>query len=65
MNALKTINTREPSINDVSFEWEGGGVKNGILRQFLGLKLGRQGEGGGSRNTKLEETSFLFPMSNS
>ena len=24
-----------------------GGIKNEILRKFLGLKLGRQGEGGG------------------
>ena len=36
-----------------------GGVKNGILRRFLGLKLRRQGEGGGSRNPKIEETSFM------
>ena len=43
-----------------------GGVKNGILRRFLGLKLRRQGEGGGSRNPKIEETSFMdVPLSNS
>ena len=48
-----------PSINNVSFEGQGGGVKNGILRRFLGLKLRRQGEGGGSRNPKIEETSFM------
>ena len=36
-----------------------GGCKNGILRRFLGLKLGRQGERGGSRNPKLGETSFI------
>ena len=35
------------------------GVKNSILRQFLGLKLRRQGEGGGSRNPKKEETLFM------
>ena len=40
-------------------QWREEGVKNGILRQFLGLKLGRQGEGGGSRNPKIEETSFM------
>ena len=33
-------------------------VKNEVFRQFLGLKVGRQGEEGGSRNPKLEETSF-------
>ena len=36
-----------------------GGVKNGILRRFLGLKLRRQGEGGGSKNPEIEETSFM------
>ena len=35
------------------------GIKNEVLRQFLGLKLGRQGEGGGSRISKIEETSFM------
>ena len=35
------------------------GIKNEVLRQFLGLKLGQQGEGGGSRNPKLGETSFM------
>lgn len=35
------------------------GSKNEFLRQFLGLKLGRQEEGGGSRNLKLEETLFM------
>ena len=40
-----------------------GSVKNGVLRQFLGLKLRRQGEGGGSRNPKFEEMSFMdFPL---
>ena len=51
--------SKGPSINDVSFEIKGGGVKNGILRRFLGLKLRRQGEGGGFRNPKIEETSFM------
>ena len=36
-----------------------GGVKNGILRRFLRLKLRRQGDGGGSRNPKIEQTSFM------
>ena len=57
-NILK-IFTKEPSINDVSFEGEGRSSKNEICRQFLGLRLRRQGEGGGSRNPKLEETSFM------
>ena len=35
---------------------KGKGAKNLILRRFLGLKLRPQGEGGGSRNPKLEET---------
>ena len=50
-------------INDVSFEGEGGGVKNEILRKFLGLKLGRQGEEGGSRNPKIED-SLLWEFPN-
>ena len=28
------------------------GVKNGVLREFLGLKLRRQGEGGGLQSRK-------------
>ena len=35
------------------------GVNNDVLRQFLGLKRRRQGEEGGSRNPKIEETSFM------
>ena len=35
------------------------GVKTGVLRRFLGLKLRRRREGGGSRNPKIEETSFM------
>ena len=42
----------------------GEGSKNGILRHFLGLKLGRQGEEGGSRNPKIGETLFMdVPLS--
>ena len=55
--------SKGPSINNVSFKIEGRGSKNALLRRFLGLKLRRQGEGGGSRNPKLEETSFMnVPM---
>ena len=44
----KLIYSWGPSIKDVFFEGEGGGgVKSEILRRYLGLKLGRQGEGGG------------------
>ena len=32
------------------------GIENEVLRQFLGLNFGRQGEGGGSKNSKIEET---------
>ena len=41
------------------FKGREGGIKNGFLVQFLGLKLRRQGEGRGSRNPKLEETLFM------
>ena len=46
------VSTKGPSINNVSFDREGGGIKNEVLRQFLGLKLGRQGEGGRCKNSK-------------
>jgi len=45
--------------NDVPLRGRQGGVKIGILRRFLELKLGRQGEEGGSRNPKIEEKSFM------
>ena len=53
------LNTKGPSINDVSPKGEGGGYKKCPKRRRLLVDLRRQGEGGYPKNLKFGETSFM------
>ena len=48
-----------PSINDVSFEGEGGGCQKWHFEAIFRAKTEATGGGRGSRNPKIEESSFM------
>ena len=48
-----------PSLKDVSSEGEGGGYEKLQIGETFKAEMGRQGEGGGLKILKNEETSFM------